>query len=457
MKKEIQEIHEDGIGGWKPSVATVREGLGTARKITEKSGAFTFDYNIGTDMLRIGMPLDMWCRARNSLDEAARYLGMKMTEGLALKALDMWAFISCMDWIREFPQKVMTGVLGITHTTFSQCVKLLGTSGLCVIDKSKKAANSDRKERGKYYQWWPRVLGGEFKGEITWSGMMRLKGTGFGRMTGYYVASCDETVFRPERIITNEVYPPGTYIPPYHMLEYRYSGRSFKARMYESWWVALAASAFGKDPVYSGRLYNGFHYLPGVLRKNVYYDGSPLVEAFDLHCSFYTLSVGLIKERYPDADDKALERFFYDCVSGRLYDRCADYIGAPRDEAKRLLQGWRNLWNRGTAHNPVFGYSGVAGFMEKYYPEISDIYYGWETREEKAADGKTVYRVKNLQRDLNEYETRVISELSFNIMDKYDVTPFTLHDAIYVSENDKGKLPCDINEIIIKWLKDKIL
>ena len=419
-------------------------------KVTGETGIYAVEYMDGK--LGICFPLATWLKAIGMIDQAAANLNMKVNAGYSYQAAQLWVFVSCFDWIRDFPMKDMTRICVSSSKAFSYCVKVLEASGLCVIDKTKKAANWKAKATGQTYEWYPVNIPVQAGGEKT-SFEYDIRDTQFGRMFEYYARSIDDTVFIPERVEMNYEYPEGLYISPYYRLEYRFSGTTFRARMYEAYWVAMSVCNFGHDPLYSSRFYNGFHYLPRPLRKNVYFEGSRLTELFDLHCSFYTLSIGLILEKYPDTDRDALTAFYWDCVTGKLYDKCADYIGANRDIAKEKLQGWRNLHNKGVARFPKFGYNKVSEFMEHNYPVIADIYYNWETRETEK--GVTV---KNLQRDLSEYETRLVSKLAYEILDRYSVTCFTLHDAIYISEKEKAeKLPADIAEKILSWFKTNIL
>lgn len=415
------------------------------RRVNERTGDFVVEYSQGK--LRIGYPLAMWCAGMSRIAAVDE----KNNENYRYAAVGRWIFMSCFDWIREFPHDEMRMITGNSAQCMTYGNKVLESSGLCVVDKARHAKNKNMHAYGQYYEWYPVAVDYDKGSELSYT-EYDLTGTRFEKMFEYYIDSLGSDSYVPERVDDGTRHPDDVYVPPYWRLEYRYSGKTFRARMFEAYWVAIAVSMMGSNPLYRHRLYTGFHFLPRVLRKNLYFEGSPITELFDLHCSFYTLSVGLIKEKYPDANMEALTAFYWDCVTGELYNKCADYIGSDRDEAKEKLQGWRNLYNKGTAHNPMFGYTKVSEFMETNYPEISDIYYKWPTREVK--EGAIV---KNLQQDLSDYETRIISKLSFELMSEYKCTCFTLHDGIYVSMKEKAEMPVDINKKIINWFETNIL
>lgn len=412
----------------------------------------TVEYQGG--MLRLKFPIELWTAGYNRLMQTAALIG-KPKQKYVCKAVAQWIFMLAFDWIREFPVSDMTGILETNRECLAYTNKILGNSGLCHINKQGHYKNQFMRLKGTgYYEWTPVM---PFVLDVT-NGLYDrydycIENTPFHGMLEKYVECRGLDEYVPEKQGGWGVLDKSIYESPYYDLTYRFSGTTFKARLFECYWVHTAVSRFGRPPVYKYRLYNGFHYLPGILRKNVYYKGDNITELFDLHCSFYTISAGVMLEKYPDIDRDVIERFYWDCALGRLYDKCADYLSCTRDEAKDRLQGWRNLSNRGVAHAYDFGYSGVSKFMENTYPEISDIYYDWPTYVN--SDGKTK---KALQRDLSEYETRLMSKLAYEIEGKYGVKCFLLHDAIFVSVKDKAeKLPVDIENKIFNWFRINIL
>lgn len=416
---------------------------------------FTAEYSGG--VLRLEFPAGLWTYGYNALVQAASIGGAKPKYKYIYKGVAQWIFMLAFEWIREFPMKKMAEILETNSSCLAYTRKILEASGMCVVDKRKHFQNKLSKEPGSgYFEWTPLIPGYVFQGIKDSDARVYydyfLKGTSFNGMFEKYAKYDGIDEYVPEKHEGWGLLDKGIYESPYYDLRYRFSGKAFKSRLFECYWVHAAVSKFGIPPVYKYRLYNGFHYLPGVLRKNVYYNGDNITELFDLHCSFYTISAGVILEKYPEVNRDAVERFYWDCVLGKLYEKCADYLSASRDIAKEKLQGWRNLTNRGVAHLSDFGYARVSAFMENTYPEIADIYYEWPTYENN--EGKTK---KALQRDLSEYETKLMSKLAFEIEDKYNVKCFLLHDAIYVSVKDKAKMPADIEKRIFNWFEINIL
>lgn len=415
---------------------------------------FTAEYQGG--VLKIGFPADLWTYGYARLTAAAREMfpNEKPKEKFIVKGVAEWIFMLSFDWIREFPVTELETLLECSTGCLVYTRKVLEYSGMCVIGKEKHFGNRFSMARGQgCYEWTPVLPPSVGTGSQYDTLTYYVKETSFDGMFSKY-AEC----FSADEYVSSKregwgMLDKNIYESPYYDLHYRFSGKTFKARLFECYWVDAAVSRFGVPPLYKYRLYNGFHYLPHVLRKNLFYEGNGITELFDLHCSFYTISAGLILERYPDIKRDKLNAFFWDCITGKLYDKCSKELDIPRDIAKFKLQGWRNLFNKGTAHSSKFGYSYVSEFMEKTYPEISEIYYNWPTYAN--SKGETV---KALQRDLSEYETKLMSKLAFEIEDKYNVKCFLLHDAIYVSEKDKAeKMPADIEKKIFNWFEDNIL
>lgn len=424
---------------------TVRGKLGPGEIITA-------EYTGG--VLRLWFPKELWTYGYGTLVQTASMGGAKPKYGYICKGTAEWIFKLAFEWMREFPGEEMAEILETNTSCLAYTSKLLEASGLCIVDKQKHFQNKYSMHKGSGYYEWTALMPASFTSSSESDDHFDyfIDGTMFGGMFEKYLECEGLDEYIPEK-------QPGwgrlgkwVYESPYYDLTYRFSGTTFKSRLYECWWVHIAASKFGVPPVYKNRLYNGFHYMPSVLRKNIYYKGDSITELFDLHCSFYTISAGVILEKFPDVDRQAVERFYWDCVMGNLYDKCSEYIHAPREVAKEKLQGWRNLTNRGAAHSPKYNYVQVSEFMERTYPEIADIYYEWPLYENERGEKK-----KALQRDLSDYETRLMSKLAFEIENKYNVKCLLLHDAIYVSVKDKEKMPADIEKRIFNWFENNIL
>lgn len=423
----------------------------------EKSGIeFTMEYDGGK--LRISYPLDFFADIEGSLENTSRFFpGEKFSEEYAMKAVDMLVFITVFDWIREFPMEPMLRVLGTSTTGFTWSVKRLEAARLVNIDRSMT-----NKESKKPYQWYSnvdRIETEDYDYAALTLSEYDVNGTDYGKMLDRYIESLTNPVFVPRRIerkfaeYEERVPDSLPYKSDYGLLTYRYSSTDVKDKLFEAYYVDTCVSNFGKEPVYkSGRIFNSFHFLPKSLRHNVEYNGSPLVELYDIHCAFYTLSVGMILEKGFDVDISLLEKFYDMCVSGELYDDLASHLSCTRDEAKEKLQGWRNCWRYGALHFDKFGYSEVSDYMEKNWFDIAMVYYNWPKSRNK--DNKIV---KNLQYDACVFETNTISKLAAWMHNEYGITCFCLHDAIYVSEAEKSQLPVNIDRKIAAWFKRELI
>ena len=450
------------------------EDMRETSRITGKVESFGIEFGIeytGTSgsgsILRIGYPKALHDDVYNALKsvrpqmEAKNSKKYKWFEGYAENACKMFVMMCVFDWIREYPQKYMVNVLDTTTMCLTWIHMYMEEAGIADIDMSMVNKND------KGFAQWRVILPQSFDtGSYSYDGSdlmvaeYDLSGTVFSRVFDRCIVAKDMSlrnggVYTPKKKNAFKLEPDEEFVPPtvsyvsdYSLLTYRYSGKSLKDLMNEAYYVDMYVSNFGRPPVYkSGRIYNSFHFLPKYYRYNVEYNGSPLVELFDLHCSFYTMSVGMILEKYPDIDIYNLKDFYYTCYSGELYNDIAESLGITREEAKVKLQGWRNCWRYSTLHFEKYGYNDISDYMEKHYPAITAIYYAWPKR--KTPKGI----VKNLQIDYCEFETVLMSRFARMMKDKYGVTCFMLHDAAYISQAEKDTLPENINRIIGNWFE----
>lgn len=419
-------------------------------------------------ILRIGYPKALHDDVYNALKsvrpqmEAKNSKKYKWFEGYAENACKMFVMMCVFDWIREYPQKYMVNVLDTTTMCLTWIHMYMEEAGIADIDMSQ-VNNKDKKPAQ-----WRVILPQSFDtGSYSYDGSdltvaeYDITGTVFSRVFDRCRVAQDMElrnggVYVPKKNISSklrtgeEFAPPADlpYISDYSLLTYRFKGNNLHDLMQEAYIVDTCVSNFGRLPVYkSGRIYNSFHNLPSAFRSNVEYNGSPLVELFDLPCSFYTMSVGMILEKWPDIDIFKLKEFFYTCLSGDFYTEVAESIGETRETAKKKLQGWRNCWRYAALYFEKFGFKPVTDYMDMHYPEIAAIYYGWPRRK----NGNRI--VKNLQVDYCEFETRLMSRFARMMKDTYGVTCFLLHDAAYVSQAEKDTLPDNINKVIKRWFE----
>ena len=217
------------------------------------------------------------------------------------------------------------------------------------------------------------------------------------------------------------------------------------------------------------RLWHPFHSLRREYRKCVHYNGSPLIEAMDVHNCFYTLFAkrlecevgfnhksmyGIPQEEYDRYAKIVRDGTFYEDVLNRAYDvggqtidECycmmddvtdAPHLGKTRDEVKVELQAYRNILKMQQARAC---YTNIDDYMIKNFPYIRYFLFDYRTyRKEVFQNGKLKTKeVKCLQRDICHVETYLISKVCFKL-NSLGVTPFSLHDGIFLSEDDMENL-----------------
>jgi hypothetical protein len=354
--------------------------------------------------------------------------------------------------IRDFSQKDLSVYSGVSGHTVDNAIKALIQIGLLLRD-----TNLWNEQQGAYEYTALECSRIDVSGSISLSYLCR--DARIDEMLVLYIKSLRSDVYTPEWKEEweglNYMHPSYYYESNYGILTYRYMSDpdDMFERIRESHFVAKCVANLRKPFSYtesSGRAYPAFARSRREYRHGFEYEGSPLTELVDIHCSFYTLLVKLLKDTVPE-DERV--RFFDECFSGRLYDSCAEFINekkrkkVSRDEVKEMMQAWRNDIHGKRSSKKV------QEFMEKNYPNVKRVIDEWPTYKDR--DGKIK---KLLQRDCGTIETKLMSKLAFEIEGKYNVKCFLLHDAIYVSEKElKEKLPENIHDLINKWLRDNIL
>ena len=197
-----------------------------------------------------------------------------------------------------------------------------------------------------------------------------------------------------------------------------------------------------------GRLYHAFHNTPKCLRTYLEYNGSKLIEIWDVpNACFVFLSKilkvsGVVNDTFIDSDE--LKK--YDCLvrNGRLYEEVMKYVNSTnRDLIKNKVNAYKN-------DDPLamINYD-EHGFFKENFPSIVNALKKYPTYI-SSKDGKPC---KYLQTDTSYVELYLMSSVCDELVIQ-GVTPFSLHDAIYVNENDAQKLSekgIDVGEIF--WEK----
>lgn len=177
----------------------------------------------------------------------------------------------------------------------------------------------------------------------------------------------------------------------------------------------------------SGRLFHCWHNTPRVFRKYIEYKGSKLVEAMDIHNAFFVIMFKIFRIE-PSIKKEELCRYEKLVRSGKLYEEIMRQTGNPiREQVKQSLNAYRNDDARSMSHYPVHRY------FKTNFPTITKYLMRYPTYSKKGVE------VKYLQVDASHVETVLMSKVCFSLSE-YGVAPFSLHDAIYISEADKSKL-----------------
>ena len=267
------------------------------------------------------------------------------------------------------------------------------------------------------------------------------------------------------------------YVPPYELLSLEGLTKSDLLK-YGSW-SKLRSYIFNKKEkarvTSSTRLYHAFHTLPRVYRKHLMYEGSRLVEVMDVHNCFYALmykamelSDGIAPCELKKYGELVRAGKFYEEVSNdvMLNDsaNCVhvepninileeEYLWfrglKKRDLVKKWLQSYRNFKTAGQANK---NHSNIDSFYEREFPTIRGWLFSYPTG--KDSEGKNV---KLLQRDMCRIESFIISRVALELL-SLGVTPFTLHDGIYLSQKHismlQERLGLDSQDAVTNYVND---
>ena len=201
------------------------------------------------------------------------------------------------------------------------------------------------------------------------------------------------------------------------------------------------------------RLWHPFHCLPKSYREHVTYNGSPLAEAMDVKNCYYVLMVKVL-QLADKIDPDELRRFEALVRDGDIYmeigndiqfihevkedyndDDYLSFIGTTRrDRVKVEMQSFRNFKTYGQAESQ---HPMLAKKFKELFPSICHWLFTYPIYRNRK--GKNA---KRLQADMSRIETMLISKVCFLLKDM-GLNPFTLHDAIYLSEDELGSLEED--------------
>lgn len=190
----------------------------------------------------------------------------------------------------------------------------------------------------------------------------------------------------------------------------------------------------------SGRLYHSFHNLPRWARKNlIRYKGSPLVEAMDVHNAFFVFLAKIFRT-VPSIDRTELAKYKDVVCRGVLYEEVMQFTGnVDRNAVKEQLNAYKN------AKMEQMRVMAEHEYFRTNFPSITRYLTHYPTYE-KAGE-----KVKYIQIDASYVETVLVSRVCAALA-AHGATPFSLHDAVYVSEEDKAMLDAKgVNVEAIFW------
>ena len=371
---------------------------------------------------------------------SADHVGAKSVNAI----IRFYMLMRALSPLKEFPSADLEKILGVSNNTVTKIVKVLEETGLVVVDRREWAKGYGA---GYYY----RVIDIPYEDINTEDWLYYdLSGTIFKDVLDLYESGED---VRGQASVEAWDLPDWCYVSPYDELSY---GFFTSDRLSEAYELTKIWQFMSKAPTYStGRIYHAFHRSKRIFRHGFMYRGSHIEELYDLHSSFFTLTVALKKDLLPESEYDTL---IHECFEGRFYANASKALYGNDDRVnkelvKEQLQAWRNC-TIAQAHS---WYPELSAYMENKYPVFSKMMYEWPTVVKYGTGRVKGHHVKTLQQEVGEYETRIFSKIAFTLRDKYSVTPFLLHDAVYMSEADIRKLPEDIREKINNWFITNIL
>ena len=239
--------------------------------------------------------------------------------------------------------------------------------------------------------------------------------------------------------IENEVNDdPNRYVGPYEKLEFKglTSRDVLRIQKWETLFTWVVHHKQKAKVTANSRLWHPFHSLAREYRHFAAYNGSPLIEAMDVHNCFYVLMLkGL--ELSDGINKEELKRYRELVKSGKFYEMFIPYVSihpdeikkgmSVRDVVKEKLQSYRNIF---AENKLIFAHGEIDFAFKTNFPTIRDYLLNYPTTTN--AEGK---KVKRLQSDMCKVETYLISQVCFKLV-RDGLTPFSLHDGIYVSEDD---------------------
>lgn len=202
------------------------------------------------------------------------------------------------------------------------------------------------------------------------------------------------------------------------------------------------------------RYFSWFHSLKGRERSFFTINNSYLRECFDIPACNFCILAKMLEEF--NIEEKELSKFQRIIKFKYIYKEIADYANIEWNENNKSLikdsvQHWLNIrkcrFNQGSYKDNYFIY--VDDYIKNNFPNIYNTIINWREEEYTNTAGKTK-KSKMLWQDYQKIELEIITKLINYLFKIYKVTPVTVHDAVYLTDNDKEKVTEKIEDIFWK-------
>lgn len=192
-----------------------------------------------------------------------------------------------------------------------------------------------------------------------------------------------------------------------------------------------------------GKLYSRLANLRKPIRKHITYAGHRIVEVSDIHCAHFTMLPVIFKRNGADIPEQELLRFIDLTQKKDLYAEIAKgNDGFGRDDIKPVMQPFFSIKDESQfLFDAEKDRHIVLDFFKRNYPHILQGLLDWHDR----FPGVSIKSVAN----------KVESDIMNPICDRLrgmGLHPFRIHDAVYLPEDETGRVDFDINKAVFDYI-----
>lgn len=205
------------------------------------------------------------------------------------------------------------------------------------------------------------------------------------------------------------------------------------------------------------RISSWFHYIHSCEREIFTINGSHLREAFDIPACNFCIIAKLLEKT--DVDKKELAKFQNTVKYQYIYKLVADHAGIEftdiiKQNIKDSCQSWLNV-RKCKRHVKTWTdkyYNLIDEYFKSEFPAIYDKLIDWREITHKNHTSKALWN------DFQEVEFDIVSnKMCTYLYNTYNVTPATVHDALYITDADMEKITESIEDIFWKMIDFKYL